>query len=242
VFEPNREFLDAFPEAGRFDTIDRVAIDADTLDHVAETRGIDNIDFIKVDTQGSELFVLQGARRTLATQAIGVEVEVEFAPIYLGQPLFADVDAFMRSLGYALFDLRPCYWKRAAGRGVGGPHGQIVWADALYLKNLTALREAIGAGAADWQTSKMLKAVSVALLYGYADYALEIAQASSGVLTGEQRSIIDARVRTAGLLPGPLPKFPGKRRLAAALKRFSKKCHDPTDDWSVSDADLGNLG
>jgi len=241
VFEPNRRFLDAFPDAGRFDTVDQVTIQADTLDHVIDTQAIDNIDFIKADTQGSELFVLQGGRRALTTWVIGVEVEVEFAPIYDGQPLFADVDAFMRQLGYLLFDLRPCYWKRSAGRGLGGPHGQIVWADALYLKSVPGLREAIGAAETAWQTSKILKTISIALLYGYADYALEVARASTDLLSAEERSTIETRVKRMSTRRSALPRFPGKRRIAAALKRISKRCQDQTDDWSISDADLGNL-
>ena len=78
----------------------------DTLDHQLERHGLDDVDFIKVDTQGSELFVLQGASQVLGQHVVGVEVEVEFASIYGGQPLFADVDRHMREHGFDLFDLR----------------------------------------------------------------------------------------------------------------------------------------
>ena len=125
IFVPNRAFIDAFPDATRFDTIDVQQVEADTLDNLLRARAIHDVDFLKVDTQGSELFVLEGAASALASTVTGVEVEVEFTPIYQGQPLFADVDAFLRERGYLLFDLRPCYWKRAAGRAIGGPRGQI---------------------------------------------------------------------------------------------------------------------
>ena len=93
IFKPNRAFLDSFPEASRFDTTSVIDMPTDTLDNVLLTSGIDDVDFIKADTQGSELYVLEGAASALAAGVVGVEVEVEFAPIYTGQPLFADVDA-----------------------------------------------------------------------------------------------------------------------------------------------------
>lgn len=239
IFEPNRIFLDAFPDANRFDIVDRRDVEADTLDRLLEAHHVDDLDFIKADTQGSEMFVLQGAARALASSVVGVEVEVEFAPVYSGQPLFSDVDGFLRGLGYLLFDLRPCYWKRAAGRDAGGPYGQIIWADALYLKGAPALAGAAAPLDPDRRKSKILKALSIALLYGYADYALEIAGVSSNLWSPDERAAIERTLRPAQGRRGST--FPGRRPLAAALRRLSKACDEPNDAWSVSDAELGNL-
>jgi FkbM family methyltransferase len=240
MFEPNRAFLDAFPDASRFDIVGHQEIEADTLDHVLQAHAIADLDFIKADTQGSELFVLEGASRALESSVVGVEVEVEFAPIYQGQPLFADVDLFVRSLGYQLFDLRPCYWKRAAGRMAGGPYGQIIWADALYLKSIPALRVAIASLDADRRKAKILKALSVALVYGYADYAIEIASDQASLFSPEERATIGERLVAPYHRSGPRT-FPGQRRVAGALRRLSKISQEPYDGWSVSDPDLGNL-
>ena len=239
IFEPNRPFLDEFPEAGRFDTIDIQQVQADTLDDQLAAGGITDVDFIKVDTQGSELLVLQGASHTLSSAVAGVEVEVEFAPIYKGQPLFADVDALMRGLGFHLFDLRPCYWKRAAGRPLGGPRGQVIWADALYLKSLPALNGAAATLPAEHRKSKILRAISIALLYGYADYALEILRASGDALTAEERHTVETRLRED---EGRGSSLPGRRQLAAVFHRLWKMCLPRDDAWSVSDAEIGNLG
>lgn len=241
IFEPNRAFLDSFPEAERFTTADVQQVEADTLDNLLRSRDITDIDFIKADTQGSELFVLEGAAEALASSAVGVEVEVEFTPIYKGQPLFADVDTYMRRLGYFLFDLRPCYWKREAGRDVGGAYGQIIWADALYLKSVPALQAAVAALPAESRKSKVLRAISVALLYGYYDYAIEIAREAGDALPTDERALIDRRLRECGAAHGPVPAFPGRRRLAGALRRLWKICRVPNEGWSVSDAGIGNV-
>lgn len=241
IFEPDRAFLDAFPEADRFDIDDVQQVEVDTLDNQLRESGIADIDFIKADTQGSELFVLQGAAQALAAAGVGVEVEVEFTPIYKGQPTFADVDTFMRGLGYLLFDLKPCYWKRAAGWQAGGSYGQMVWADALYLKSIPALQATVSELPADLRKGKILRAISIALLYGYVDYALAIGAAALDVLSAEERSTIEHQLRKAGEDHGPLPLFPGRRRVASALRRLWRMCRVPNEGWSVSDAGIGNL-
>ena len=72
IFEPHREFIDKFPDAGRFDTIDSRTIEADRLDHQLALHGIDGIDFIKADTQGSEVLVLEGASESAAFRGKGL--------------------------------------------------------------------------------------------------------------------------------------------------------------------------
>ena len=241
IFEPNRRFLDAFPDSARFDTTDTQQVAADTLDNVLRAHGIADADFIKVDTQGSELFVLRGAAATLASSMVGVEVEVEFTPIYTGQPLFADVDSFMRGLGYMLFDLRPCYWKREAGRAIGGPRGQIIWADALYLKSIDALRTAVTALDPSLRRGKILKAISVALLYGYCDYALDIAHNAGDMLSDGDKAAIEASLKQAKVT-ARFQAVPGRRYLAAGLYRLWKTFRQRDDSWSVSSPRLGNPG
>jgi FkbM family methyltransferase len=240
IFEPNRAFLDAFPDAARFDTVDVRELEADTLDSVLEQDGLGDVDFVKADTQGSELHVLEGGARLLASTVSGVEVEVEFSPIYKNQPLFADVDRFLRSLGFLLFDLRPCRWKREGGRSIGGPYGQIIWADALYLKGIPELIRSVSALDAPLQPGKVLRAISVALLYGYFDYALEIARQSEAILGADTRLLIEKRLREGGRQQTRFARFPGRRQLAQVSRWLSKRLVHRDDAWSVSDAKLGN--
>ena len=240
IFQPDRAFIDAFPEAHRFDLEEIENVEVDTLDDQLGARSIDDVDFLKADTQGSELFVLKGASQALTRSALGVEVEVEFTPIYRDQPTFADVDAYMRGLGYLLFDLKPCYWKRAAGWTLGGPYGQIVWADALYFKSVPALRDALAGMPQERRRGKVLRAISVALLYGYADYAIELSGSFDGVLSPEDRTLIETRLREGAEPRGSLPLFPGRRRIASAFRKLWKICRVPNEGWSVSDPSVGN--
>jgi len=92
------------------------------LDYWCETNKVFP-DLIKVDTQGTELHVLQAAELALE-HAVAVIVEVEFNPLYEYQPLFGDVDFFLRNRGFELRALRDL-------NEVGG---QLWWADAHYFR------------------------------------------------------------------------------------------------------------
>ena len=241
IFAPNLEFLRVFPEAARFETIGQRQVDTDTIDNVLRANGIDDLDFIKADTQGSELLVLRGAARALAATVVGVEVEVVFTAMYVGQPLFADVDAYMREQGFMLFDLRPCFWKREAGLELGGPYGQIIWADALYLKSVAALGGALSAAGGDRRRSKLLKAISIALLYGYADYALELVRRLGAAWAPSEAGEIERTLRAQTVTRDSLGNVPGRRQLSAGVRRLWRLLREPSRAWSVSDPDLGNV-
>ncbi|HRD67784.1 MAG TPA: FkbM family methyltransferase [Candidatus Competibacter sp.] len=123
-----------------------------TLKSWADSEVIDRIDYIKVDTQGSELEILRGAGDILNTTRC-IDIEVEFNPIYEGQALFCDVDMFLRSKGFRLWRLSNLVHYSLGGTAIplGGSNafcydthhryevpvhgGQLFWADARYIHN-----------------------------------------------------------------------------------------------------------
>ncbi|PKN34749.1 MAG: hypothetical protein CVU61_06805 [Deltaproteobacteria bacterium HGW-Deltaproteobacteria-19] len=177
-FLPNMNLLKHFP-LDRLLMLEAFSIDAEAivdcvpLDEFCHNEGINEVDFIKVDTQGSELEILQGAQETLS-KTIAVAVEVEFVPIYEGQPLFADVDFFLRSQGFSLFDLNRHWWKRMVDKEIDS-RGQMIFADALYMRDLWNQDES----GPFWQSlhrdpSRVAKSAAIAGLFGYSDYAIDI--------------------------------------------------------------------
>jgi FkbM family methyltransferase len=75
-----------------------------TMDGWATEAGVDRADVLKLDVQGAELLVLRGGAELLRTVRL-VELEVVFNPLYTGQALFGDVDAFLRGHGFELWRL-----------------------------------------------------------------------------------------------------------------------------------------
>lgn len=150
LYRPIKYLIDANPALDCAREVSQAEVQVTTLDKWARTNRVNNIDYMKIDTQGSELDILKGAKNTLKKVRI-LEVEVEFNQIYAGQPVFSDVDKFLRTHGFELWKLPNIvhygldaesdtvlsrstvnydhYRYEVESRG-----GQVFWADAIYVK------------------------------------------------------------------------------------------------------------
>jgi FkbM family methyltransferase len=125
-------------------------VELTTLDRWAAENGVEGVDLIKLDTQGSELDILRGAPRTLSSVR-AIECEVQFNELYDGVPLFADVDRYLRTHGFVLWQFRnlahharaesrldfgiPTSWYHDSYRAeFNAKAGQLFWCDAYFVK------------------------------------------------------------------------------------------------------------
>lgn len=104
LYPPRAELAATFDELRCIGLVGQDTVGLRTLDDWCTSNGVDHVDVIKLDTQGAELGVLEGATSILRTVQM-MEIEVEFNPLYEGQPLFGDVDAFARRHGFVLWRL-----------------------------------------------------------------------------------------------------------------------------------------
>lgn len=94
----------------------KVKVPARRLDDVAPGYGVaKRRSFIKIDVQGGEGLVLDGAGETLK-QVDGLQIELSLTELYAGQPLFQDVLAKLLPLGFELHDISPAYRDPASYR------------------------------------------------------------------------------------------------------------------------------
>jgi protein O-GlcNAc transferase len=131
LFKPNKALLEQFHDL--HEVVTRVGARPVQTTRLDDVEGIGEVDFIKLDIQGAELMALQNAERLLKDTS-AIQVEVEFLELYEGQPLFADVDRFLRGQGFVLhtflgFGSR-CF-KPLVRRGVK----QVLWSDAVYVRD-----------------------------------------------------------------------------------------------------------
>jgi FkbM family methyltransferase len=173
LYPPNELFLSRFAGLNEMAGLDfELEVEIITLDHFCDTEAISNIDFLQIDVQGADLDVLKGAIHLLSRSVLAIQIEVEFAELYKGQPLFSDIDSFLRDQHFSLFDIEPRRIPRKCAP-ITSPQrsGQLLWGEAFYLRDLILVDSSL----AQFQTPEnLLKLVGIADILGFTDYALEL--------------------------------------------------------------------
>lgn len=170
---PNKNFLDRFPDRKNLKVNKHIKVKTIDLDTWATENGINNIDFIKLDSEGADLFVLKGARRLLRGSVLGLTSEVSFVQTLVNQPLFGDLNIFLKSYGFEIYDLGLIRLLRKTMSNTGGASrtGQVVGGHALYFKDPVAKFKH-----KEWSDINILKLACLMELFGLADCAIEIIQ------------------------------------------------------------------
>jgi FkbM family methyltransferase len=133
LLKPNHERLIQFlalPEM--LTVVSELPLETRRLDDVP---GLDGCTLLKVDVQGGELAVLQGATGTLR-DIMAIFIEVEFLDLYLGQPLFSAVNSFLDEQGFELLDLMNLGYGSYREANRGDVRSKLLWADGFYVRKL----------------------------------------------------------------------------------------------------------
>ena len=81
------------------------------LDNIAETfLKTDSNIFLKIDVQGFELQVIEGASKILP-KIKGIQIELSLLPFYEGETLFYDMLSYIINLGFELYDIFPPFFR-----------------------------------------------------------------------------------------------------------------------------------
>lgn len=110
------------------------------------TRKLDDIDeiaamdFLKMDVQGSERTVLAHGRSKLK-DAVVVQTEVSFVPLYQGQPVFGEIDLALRAEGFLphcvtgtkIWPIAPMVVGDSPNRGIR----QLLETDMVYVRDFS---------------------------------------------------------------------------------------------------------
>jgi FkbM family methyltransferase len=184
LLEPNRAFLSQFVALPEMcEIVSEQLVDTTRLDDLPEVK---DCDFLKVDVQGGELGVLRGARQLLEATVV-VHSEVEFAPIYKDQPLFSDVDEFLRARGFELIDVMKTGY--AAYDDLPRPitSSRLMWADAVYFKSPESL--------SNFGPKKLMRAAYIAHVnYGMYDLAARYLRQLDEITGSETRKAYGEKV------------------------------------------------
>ena len=90
-----------------------ITVDCTTIDHWSEEAGINQIDYIWLDTEGAELYILQNAKRILSTVRV-ISIEANFREFRVGMTQFPELYDFLTENGFKIKYI----WGRPNWQGV----------------------------------------------------------------------------------------------------------------------------
>lgn len=106
---------------------ENIRVTTKKIDTFLENYKINEIDILKIDVQGGELLVLEGAQETLRNKKVKlIYSEIWLIEGYKGQPLYHDIAAYLATFGYLPFGIYNMHYRK---------DGHFLWGDAIfYLK------------------------------------------------------------------------------------------------------------
>jgi FkbM family methyltransferase len=193
LLEPDLTIARRFCLGAKFEVFSTTPVQTMALDDAASRYGFSDATFLKLDTQGTELDILDSGKRLLDDSLIGVHTEVLFHPFYRGQALFGDVDAHLRRHGFSLFSLNRTLLRRSSYRKDAYSRRMIAWAHCLYFRD----PETLIAWDADSARRRLAALLGFALVFEHHDFACEIVETMcrAALLPSTERARLVEEVR-----------------------------------------------
>ena len=157
-----------------FKIIGSTTVDVDLLDNIYDEKYINSgpfAEFIKIDTQGTEYEILQGAKKVLQKDTVALVIEVSFFEVYKGQKLFSDIEQLLRKNGFAFYGFSSKLHSRSCkfiDKQNEITRERVMWSDAVFFRDPITSKKA--------HSKRQNQSIFIAsLLLGFYDYSVEIA-------------------------------------------------------------------
>lgn len=222
LLEADTAFATLFAREEYFILDGQAPLQVERLDDAAAGFGFADAHYMKIDIQGAELEAMQSAP-VLLDRLLTIRTEVEFAPLYKDQPVFADIDAVLRGKGFMLARFPQLHaWRRGTRvrgeRRAPGPapvsRGQLIHGDALYIRRPETLSAESGAG-----SDQLIRLALLCYAYGHLDLTAAILLEAPVVERLQTTAAISASALMAEL-GAAYASGRWHRNLGAALRRL----------------------
>lgn len=172
LLPPNTAIGAAFDKSQFFDVEETTEVEVVSLDNALQQFDIHNPDYLKLDVEGAEFEILEGASLALSTLS-AIRVEVCFVDVRQGQRLGMEVGHFLEERGFRLMhvtDLSP--WRirgyqahpAVSREAIRYSRGQLVHADFLFMRDPGFYADA----------ERRIRGAFLAMAHGFFDHAEQL--------------------------------------------------------------------
>ena len=130
MFEPDENSLTIYDYKEKdfhlFEVSKTEIVDCDTLSASLQNLNINNLDYLKIDTQGAELEILKGLNNL---RPLLIKTEVQVFPMYKKEPTWTEIVSYLYKLDYIVID-----WKKIGSSATRSP----VEMDMIFIPNFSS--------------------------------------------------------------------------------------------------------
>ena len=153
-----------------------------SLDDLAKKYNLEDLDFIKIDTDGADRYVLESAKDSINNSPVlGIWIEINFVGNSTSSNSFHAIDRTLRSWGFELFDVSSRKYSSAVlptpfeyNCFAQNISGKIQQGDALYLRDPVSRNPEHAPVCPELSTDKLLKLACIYEIFNLPDHAAEL--------------------------------------------------------------------
>jgi molybdenum cofactor biosynthesis enzyme MoaA len=153
-----------------------------TVDNLAKKYKLEDLDFIKIDTDGADRDVLESAKDTIHNSPVlGIWIEINFIGDENSPNSFHSIDRTLRSWGFELFDISSRKYSVASlptafefDCFAQNIYGKVQQGDALYLRDPMSKQSYHTPLCPELSVDKLLKLVCIYEIFNLPDHAAEL--------------------------------------------------------------------
>jgi len=171
LLKPNFEWLNRFDYGSFFNVNQKIEIETLTLDSIEKFNDM-RIDALKIDAQGNELPILEGAKSILKDVFL-LEIESGLHKNYENETTFDELCPFLNQKGFTCMEVftQPSQKRNNEASKWNSSKGQAMACESIWVRDLVSSKTN---ALQSIQRSDFKSILSLCWLFGYSDYALEL--------------------------------------------------------------------
>jgi FkbM family methyltransferase len=134
TLHPDDELVAEYFGAERFEVLSETVVHATTLNHVLDELGLTHLDWLKLDTQGTDRRIFDSLSESIRKTILAVDLEPGLRGAYVGEDLFGDVHSALKRDGFWLSHMQTKGFVRMRQETLDDLHAQHADIDRAYIE------------------------------------------------------------------------------------------------------------